>query len=192
MGAAWVETLPVSRFHGVGPVTAEKMKRLGIETGADLRAKSLAFLQQHFGSSADWYHAIARGEDDRPVNPNRVRKSSGSETTFNRDLIEPGEIEAGVLRMADDVWGWCETRQAFGRTVTVKIKYADFHQITRRRSQPVAVTSREGLHQAALDLIRSVLPTPKGIRLVGVTVSNFVEAEAAVPAELPIFANAAA
>lgn len=192
MGAAWVETLPVDRFHGVGPVTAAKMKRLGIETGADLKAKSLAFLQQHFGSSAEWYHAIARGEDDRPVNPNRVRKSSGSETTFNRDLTEPEQIEAGVLKMADDVWDWCEGRQAFGRTVTVKVKYADFHQITRRRSQPVAVTNREGLRCAALDLIRSVLPTQKGIRLVGVTVSNFVEAEAAVAAELPIFAEAAA
>ena len=192
MGATWVETLPVSRFHGVGPVTAEKMKRLGIETGADLRAKSLAFLQQHFGSSAEWYYAIARGEDDRPVNPNRVRKSSGSETTFNRDLTDPGEIEAGVLKMADDVWDWCEGRQAFGRTITVKVKYGDFHQITRRRSQPVAVTSREGLHRAALDLIRSVLPTQKGIRLVGVTVSNFVEAGAAAPTELPIFAEAAA
>ena len=77
MGAAWVETLPVSRFHGVGPVTAEKMRRLGIETGANLRARSLSFLQQHFRSAAGWYHAIARGEDERPVNPNRVRKSSG-------------------------------------------------------------------------------------------------------------------
>ena len=98
MGAAWVETLPVSRFHGVGPVTAGKMKRLGIETGADLRSKALEFLQRHFGSSGTWYHAIARGEDNRPVNPVRVRKSSGSETTFSRDLTEPGEIEAGVLQ----------------------------------------------------------------------------------------------
>ena len=99
MGAAWVETLPVARFHGVGPVTAEKMKRLGIETGADLRDKSLDFLRTHFGSAAEWYFAIARGQDDRPVNPSRERKSSGSETTFDRDLTDPPEIEAGVLRM---------------------------------------------------------------------------------------------
>ena len=97
-----------------------------------------------------------------------------------------------MLKMADDVWDWCEGRQAFGSTVTVKVKYADFHQITRRRSQPVAVISREGIHNAALDLIRSVLPTQKGIRLVGVTVSNFVEAGAAAPTELPIFADAEA
>ncbi len=173
MGAAWVETLPVSRFHGVGPVTAAKMKRLGIETGADLRAKPLAFLEQHFGSSADWYHAIARGEDHRPVNPNRVRKSSGSETTFDRDLTEPSEIEAGVLRMADDVWAWCEKTQAFGRTVTVKIKFQDFRQVTRSRSHTAVVTSRELLHAASLDLVRSIYPPERGIRLVGVTVSNF-------------------
>ena len=189
MGAAWVETLPVSRFHGVGPVTAAKMKRLGIETGADLRAKPFEFLQQHFGSSAGWYHAIARGQDDRPVNPDRVRKSSGSETTFDRDLTEPGEIEAGVLRMADDVWRWCEGRQAFGRTVTVKVKYGDFQQITRSRSQPAAVVTRDGLHASALELIRSVLPPEKGVRLVGVTVSNFAEPPATSASELPIFAG---
>ncbi|MFT6568646.1 MAG: DNA polymerase-4 [Sphingomonas echinoides] len=192
MGASWVETLSVSRFHGVGPVTAEKMKRLGIESGADLRSKSLEFLQRHFGSSAEWYYAIARGEDHRPVNPNRVRKSSGSETTFDRDLTEPGEIEAGVLRMADDVWRWCETRQAFGRTVTVKVKYGDFQQITRSRSQPAAVATKDGLHCAALELIRLVLPTEKGIRLVGVTVSNFVAPQAVMPSGLPIFAEVAA
>ncbi|TKD51665.1 DNA polymerase IV [Sphingomonas baiyangensis] len=189
MGAAWVETLPVSRFHGVGPVTAAKMKRLGIETGADLRAQSMAFLERHFGSAAAWYHAIARGEDHRAVNPDRVRKSSGSETTFDRDLTDPAEIEAGVLRMADDVWRWCASRDSYGRTVTVKIKYGDFRQITRSRSQPAPVTTQAGLRQAATELVRLVLPPAKGIRLVGVTVSNFQPAAAT---ELPMFGEAAA
>jgi len=187
MGAAWVETLPVSRFHGVGPKTAEKMKLLGIETGRALRAKPFEFLVGHFGSSAEWYYAIARGEDDRPVNPNRTRKSSGAETTFDRDLTDPAEIEAGVLRMADDVWHWCDTRTTFGRTVTVKIKYGDFKQITRSRSQGEAVTSLAHLQRLALDLVRSVLPPEKGIRLVGVTVSNFAEAAATQEASLPMF-----
>lgn len=187
MGAAWVETLAVARFHGVGPVTAAKMKRLGIETGADLRAKSLAFLEEHFGSSAGWYHAIARGEDHRPVNPNRTRKSSGSETTFNRDLTEPAEIEAGVLRMADDVWSWCDKAQAYGRTVTVKIKFQDFRQITRSRSHASAVIDRNQLHEASLELVRSIYPPETGIRLVGVTVSNFeTPAREDVPS-LPLF-----
>ncbi len=186
MGAAWVETLPVARFHGIGPVTAAKMKRLGIETGLDLREKPLAFLRQHFGSSAEWYHAIARGEDNRPVDPDRVRKSSGSETTFDRDLTDSAEIEAGVLGQADDVWAWCEKAQAFGRTVTVKVKYQDFTQITRSRSDTAPVTSRERLHETSLTLIRSVLPTRKGIRLVGVTISNFAEVDSA-DASLPLF-----
>ncbi|TDW59889.1 DNA polymerase-4 [Novosphingobium sp. PhB55] len=184
MGADWVETLPVKRFHGVGPVTAAKMERLGIETGADLRGKSLEFLQRHFGSSAEWYFRIARGIDERPVNPDRERKSSGSETTFDRDLTLDAEIEAGVLVQADDVWAWCELTQAFGRTVTVKVKYGDFQLITRSRTQPVVVRRHEDLREASLALIRSVLPTDKGIRLVGVTVSNFdkpEEEEAALP-----------
>ncbi len=186
MGAAWVETLSVARFHGVGPVTAAKMKRLGIETGADLRAKSLAFLQGHFGSSASWYHGIARGEDHRPVDPDRTRKSSGSETTFDRDLTEAAEIEAGVLRMAEDVWRWCEKAAMFGRTVTVKVKFADFRQITRSRSDPAPVSRHDRLRDASLALIRSVLPTDTGIRLVGVTVSNFDD-PAETDASLPLF-----
>jgi DNA polymerase IV len=131
MGGAFVETLPIGKFHGVGPVTADKMNRLGILTGADLRKQSLAFLQQHFGKSGCWYYAIANGEDDRPVVPNRPRKSSGSETTFANDLTDPADIEVGVLAMAEQVWTWCEKGNAYGRTVTVKIKYADFRQATR-------------------------------------------------------------
>jgi len=187
MGAAWVETLPVARFHGVGPVTAAKMKRLGIETGADLRAKPIAFLQQHFGSSAEWYYRIARGIDERPVNPDRQRKSSGSETTFNRDLTLCAEIEAGVLGQADDVWAWCEKAQAFGRTVTVKVKYHDFQIITRSRTPGGPMDRQPLLREASLTLIRSVLPTEKGIRLVGVTVSNFDRVAEAAGPMLPLF-----
>jgi len=185
MGPAWVETLPVARFHGVGPVTARKMERLGIRTGADLRACPLAFLQQHFGSSADWYHAIARAEDHRPVNPHRKRKSSGSETTFNEDLTDPGAIEAKVLGQANDVWAWCDKAQAFGRTVTVKVKYRDFQIITRSRSYATPVRTQPALQEASLTLIRSVLPPEKGIRLVGVTVSNFADVEETE--NLPLF-----
>jgi len=142
MGAAFVEALPVGKFHGVGPVTASKMNRLGIFTGADLRRQSLALLQQHFGKAGAWYHTIATGEDDRPVVPDRPRRSSGSETTFSNDLTDPADIEAGVQAMADEVWAWCEKARAFGRTVTVKIKYADFRQATRSRTLPAIVTSQ--------------------------------------------------
>tara|TARA_B110001454_G_scaffold157126_1_gene146412 strand:+ start:55 stop:555 length:501 start_codon:yes stop_codon:yes gene_type:complete len=163
------------------------MASLGIETGADLRAKPRAFLQQHFGSAAEWYYNIARGIDERPVNPDQERKSAGSETTFDRDLFDDTEIEAGVLAQADDVWSWCEKAQAFGRTVTVKVKYADFQNITRSRTQPVLVNSQQALRAASLALIRTVLPTEKGIRLVGVTVSNFEEAVRDSARVLPLF-----
>jgi DNA polymerase-4 len=186
MGAAFVEALPVGKFHGVGPVTAAKMNGLGIFTGADLRRQSLAFLQQHFGKSGPWYHAIAKGEDDRPVVPDRPRKSSGSETTFDRDLTDPHDIEAGVRTMADDVWAWCEKAQAFGRTVTVKIKYADFQQATRSRSLAAPVTAQAQLRQVSLDLVRSVFPPAQGIRLLGVTVSTFEDRDKAAAEQLDL------
>lgn len=187
MGAAWVEALPVARFHGIGPVTAQKMLALGIATGADLRAKSLPFLRLHFGSAASWYYAIARGEDDRPVDPSRARKSSGSEITFDRDLTESAEIEDRVLKMADDVWAWCEKAQSFGRTVTVKVKYQDFQLITRSKSYSHVIESRQDMRKASLALIRSILPTAKGVRLVGVTISNFAAAAQHGEVELPLF-----
>jgi DNA polymerase-4 len=172
-GAAFVEALPIAKFHGVGPVTAAKMQSVGIHTGADLKAWSLQDLRSNFGKAGSWYHAVARGEDARPVNANRVRKSSGSETTFGEDLFDPTKIEAGVLSMADDVWDWCERTKQHGRTITVKIKWATFEQSTRSRSFAKPVDSRAKLHEASLGLIRSVYPVSKGIRLVGVTVSNF-------------------
>jgi DNA polymerase-4 len=172
-GAAFVENLAVGKFHGIGPVTAEKMNRLGIHAGADLRSKSVEFLTQHFGKSGPWYHAISRGEDDRPVRPDRERKSSGSETTFAEDLTDAAAIEREVIDQADEVWAWCQKANALGRTVTVKIKFADFQQATRSRSLTAPVSSQAMLHEMSLALVRSVLPAKKGVRLVGVSVSNF-------------------
>jgi DNA polymerase-4 len=172
-GAAFVEALPVAKFHGVGPATAARMHAAGIQTGVDLKAWSLQDLQHRFGKASGWYYAIARGEDHRAVNPSRERKSSGSETTFEEDLTDPGRIEAGVLAMAEDVWAWCEKTGARGRTVTVKIKWADFQISTRSRSASAPVADWETLRQMSLTLIRSVFPSPNGVRLVGVSVSNF-------------------
>lgn len=150
------------------------MHSAGIQTGADLKTWSLQDLGRRFGKAGGWFYEIARGRDERPVNPNRKRKSSGSETTFEEDLVDPVRIEAGVLAMADDVWAWCETTGARGRTVTVKIKWADFQQSTRSQSLAHVVDSRSMLHEASLGLIRSIFPPAKGIRLVGVTLSNFL------------------
>jgi DNA polymerase-4 len=172
-GAAFVEALPVSRFHGVGPRTAEKMRALGIVTGADLRARSLEELQARFGKAGGWYHAIARGQDDRPVKPDRTRKSSGSETTFRSDRSDPADIEAGVLEMADDVWAWCARTGALGRGVTVKVKYSDFRIATRSRTFAAPVADREALRAASLALVRTLFPPARPVRLVGVTLSAF-------------------
>jgi DNA polymerase-4 len=187
MGPDFIAALPVAKFHGVGPVTAAKMHRLGIQTGADIRTKSLAFLQQHFGKSAEWYLGIANGEDDRPVVADRQRRSSGSETTFERDLTTPDEIEVGIVAMVDEVWAWCEKVKAFGRTVTVKVKFADFRQVTRSRSFPEAIERHDLLRQASVELVRTLLPTAKGVRLLGVTVSNFDHAPVSNANELPLF-----
>ena len=173
MAPGFLAKLEVGKFHGIGPATASKMKALGIHTGADLRDKSLALMQRHFGKAGAWYYAIARGEDDRLVMPDRPRKSSGSETTFANDLTAPAEIEAGVKAMADDVWAWCEKHQMFGRTITVKIKYADFRQLTRSRTLPAPVVSRKQLHEVSVSLVQSVYPVTLGIRLIGVSVSIF-------------------
>jgi len=184
-GEAFVASLPVARFHGVGRVTAAKMDTLGIETGADLRRQTLDFLRNHFGKSGDWYYELARGQDHRPVQPDRERKSSGSETTFAEDLTDPAQIEAGVIAMADEVWTWCEKANSRGRTVTVKIKWADFQISTRSRSLETTIETKDRLREVALELIRSVLPPIKGVRLVGVTLSNLRPQKASEGAELP-------
>ncbi len=172
-GEAFVQTLPIGRFYGVGEKTEARMKRLGIHDGEDLRRQSLAFLQQHFGRSGAWFHAIARGIDERPVNPDRERKSSGSETTFEADLLDPGRIEAEVQALAGKVFSWCARASAFGRTTTVKIKYGDFQQATRSRSLPAPIADQDLLARLSIDLVRSVYPLRAGVRLLGVTVSNF-------------------
>ena len=172
-GPGFVASLEVGRFHGVGPKTAERMNRLGIFTGADLRERDLRFLQTHFGKAGAWYHAIARGEDERLVNPNQPRKSSSSETTFAVDLIEPAQVEDGVRAMADDVWAWCEKSGGRGRTVTVKARYADFRQVTRSRTLGSIVDDREVLQEVAISLVRTLFPLRAGIRLLGVTLSTF-------------------
>jgi DNA polymerase IV len=175
MGEAFIADLAIGKFHGVGPVTAAKMNRLGIFTGADLRRQTPDFLHRHFGKAGSWYHAIAHGEDDRAVVPDRPRKSSGSETTFAEDLTDTAAIEAGVQAMADEVWAWCEKAGAFGRTVTVKIKYADFRQATRSRTLPAPVRDHALLRRVSTELVRTVFPPAQGIRLLGVSLSNFAD-----------------
>ena len=181
-GPAFVESLPVGKFHGVGPATEAKMKRLGIHSGADLKAQTLEFLQQYFGKSGAYYYAIARGQDDRRVVPDRPRKSVGSETTFVEDLGKPAEIEDGIRSVLEDVWSYCERTGVGGRTVTVKVKYADCQIVTRSRTLAEPVSSREELERTSIELVRTILPLEKRVRLLGVSLSNIgVKTEQAPP-----------
>jgi DNA polymerase IV len=173
MGPAFVEALPVGKFHGVGPATTAKMNRLGIETGLDLRAQTILFLQQHFGKSGPYFYWIARGIDDRPVCANHIRKSIGAENTFSVDLFTFDAAQNELLPIIDKVWRHCESSGARGRTVTLKIKYADFQQITRSRSLAAMIEERAALEQICLDLLRGQFPVAKGIRLLGVSLSAF-------------------
>ena len=172
-GPEFVANLPVKKFHGVGPATAAKMDRLGIITGADLRERSLEFLQANFGKSGSWYYRISRGIDERPVQPNRERKSVGAEDTFAVDMFEIDAARAEIGPLVDKVWRHCEAKALHGRTVTLKVKYADFQQITRSRTMSLPFGTAAELFEVVGSLLDPLFPTEKGIRLIGVTISSF-------------------
>ncbi len=171
-GASFVAGLPVRRFHGIGPRGAEKMARLGIETGADLAAKDIAFLRQHFGSFADYLYRAARGIDLRPVQANRRRKSLGGERTFAEDISAGHALHETLDRIADIVWDRIESAEARGRTVTLKLRYNDFRLLTRARSLTHPVTAKIQFAQIGHELLDELLPLPLPIRLMGLTLSS--------------------
>ena len=183
-GPDFVASLPVARFHGVGPVTARKMERLGIATGADLQAWSLPQLQAHFGSSAEWYWRICRGIDERDVRPDRPYKSVSAERTFDEDLRDPDRLSAELERIAGYAWDRVQRAEVAGRTVTLKIKYGDFTIITRSRSFASAVPDREAFMAASQALLAALHPLPKGIRLLGLGLHNLTEINSDMPAQL--------
>jgi DNA polymerase-4 len=110
--------------------------------------------------------------DDRPVLPDRPRKSAGSETTYAQDLAGPEDVEAGIAALADEVWTWCERATAFGRTVTVKVRYSDFRTLTRSRTAAAPIATKAALVSTAIGLVRGVFPLCQRIRLLGVTASG--------------------
>ncbi len=176
-GAAFVESLPVSRFHGVGPKTAERMAKLGIETGADLRDQSLPFLEAHFGKFASYLHGAARGIDERPVRPDRIRKSVGAERTFFQDIEDPAELAAALDNVLDALMERVERSGSAGRTVTLKVKFADFRQITRAKSHIMLVADRAAIGAAGHALLNALCPVEKGVRLLGLSLSALAEDE---------------
>lgn len=182
-GPAFVEGLAVKKFHGIGPATSEKMKQLGILTGADLRAKSLAYLQEHFGKSGAWYYNISRGIDDRPVRPDRVRKSVGAEDTFMTDIFDLDAARSEISPLVDKVWRHCEAKDLHGRSVILKVKYADFQIITRSRTAAAPFGSTGEIVATVHALLDPLFPTAKGIRLLGITMSSFGDETASGPTD---------
>jgi DNA polymerase-4 len=173
MGPAFVEALPVGKFQGVGPVTAAKMNKFGIHTGLDLKRQTLEFLTTRFGKAGNFFYCLARAEDDRAVVADGARKSLGAETTFARDLVVWEEVAPALEPVFAKLWAAYRRHSLTARTVTVKIKYANFRQITRSRSCPEAITSQASIEQLSLDLLHPLFPLPRGVRLLGVTLSNF-------------------
>ncbi len=171
-GADFVAKLPIRRFHGVGPKAEEKMKRLGIETGADLAAKDIEFLRTNFGSFADYLYRAARGIDLRPVSAHRERKSVGGERTFSEDISSGAALRETLDNIVDIVWERVENAKAKGRTVTLKMKFTDFQTITRSKSLPQNVTDKREFAQLGHALLEETLPLPLPIRLMGLTLSN--------------------
>ena len=175
MGPEFVATLPVRKFHGVGPATAKKMERLGIKTGLELSGQTLEFLQQHFGKAGSYYYWAARGIDERPVRADRIRKSVGAENTFPADLFTYEAARDALREIVDKVWRYCEGSGIRGRTVTLKVKFANFQQITRSRTGQMQIATRGELEQLSNALLEPLFPVPRGVRLLGISLSSLVE-----------------
>ena len=166
-GAAFVATLPVRRFHGVGPRGAEKMAALGIHSGADLRDKDLAFLRAQFGAMADYLYRAARGIDLRSVKAHRARKSVSAERTFDRDLSSGPALREALDDIVEAAWTRIERSESRGRTVTLKLRLADFQTLTRARSLAAPVAGRAEFARLGLALLEALLPLPPPVRLLG-------------------------
>lgn len=171
-GADFVAGLPVRRFHGVGPKGAEKMAKLGIATGADLAAKDIEFLQANFGSMGDYLYRAARGIDLRRVSAHRVRKSVGGERTFSEDISSGPALRETLDNIIDIVWDSIERSEAKGRTVTLKMKYSDFQNVTRAKTVDHPVADKQEFARISRALLDELLPLPLPIRLMGLTLSK--------------------
>jgi DNA polymerase IV len=176
-GPDFAANLPVRKFHGIGPATAAKMERLGIATGADLRDKPRDYLDRYFGKAGGYYYWASRGIDHRPVNPNQERKSIGSETTFAHDLTTTDACMAELRPLIESVARYAKKHKAGGRTVTLKLRYADFKTVTRSRSAHRPIHTAQEIEPIIAQLLGGLVPFIQGIRLLGVTLHNLDNGE---------------
>jgi DNA polymerase IV len=169
---AFVEELPVAKFHGVGRVTAEKMHKMGIMIGADLKKLDVHELVKHFGKAGHYYYNIARAIDMRQVSGDGTRKSIGAENTFDTDLFTLAEMQNGLEPIANEVWRRLERSNIYGRTVTLKVKFNNFETITRSKSAFQPIKEKEFFEKIVDELLEKEFPFENGVRLLGLTFSN--------------------
>ncbi len=172
---SFIEALPVEKFFGVGKVTAEKMKQMGLHTGADLKKLTEGELTKHFGKVGKFFYNIVRGIDEREVQPDRETKSVGAEDTFAYDFTSPEEMNLELEKIAGTVQSRLTRYQLKGRTITLKIKYHDFKQITRSQSSEEGVDDLERIASTAKQLLSNTDLFDKKVRLLGISLSNFTE-----------------
>jgi DNA polymerase-4 len=168
----FIESLPVEKFFGIGKVTAERMHKLGIHSGEDLKKWELPDLVRNFGKSGAFFYDIVRGIDDRPVEPDSERKSVGTELTYEKDLTTTFEIVCELYKLEKELMERMEHSETAGRTVTLKIKFADFRQITRSRTVQRYIRDFDTLHREVTAIRKSIDLENVKIRLLGVSISN--------------------
>ena len=169
----FISQLPVERFFGVGKVTAAKMHKLGIRTGGDLQKLDKEYLVEHFGKQGTWYYDIARNHDERPVEPHRETKSLGVEYTFDQDISEDAAVQQSLHKIAAELSERLEKNHKAGKTLTLKVKFSDFKQITRRQTEKGFFNTEEKIYRIAQLLWQKVELEKRSVRLLGLSMSSF-------------------
>lgn len=184
---AFIDALPIRRFHGVGRVTEQRMQARGIATGADLRQRSLDELQQHFGKSGRYFYDIAHGIDSRPVVANRVRKSIGKETTLGEDCGDIRQMITILGDLAGKVARLIQSHDTNGLTLTLKVKYADFETVTRSHTRAEPIADATAMLRLAETLLKKTEVASRPVRLLGLTISHLTtEVPVADPLQLEL------
>jgi DNA polymerase IV len=183
----FLEALPIGKFHGIGKVTAEKMRGMGIDSGRDLKQLTEIELVQRFGKAGRDYYLIVRALDNRAVNPNRIRKSIGAEETFLDDVDDKEVMRERLVPIVEKVWRYMEKRGILGRTVTLKAKTVDFQSLTRSKSFGSNIRDLVGLQYAVFELLDLHFESMGRVRLLGVTVSNLNTEELGEGVQLELF-----
>ncbi len=188
---AFIQALPIGDFHGVGPATKARMNRMGIETGADLLKFSLEVLVNEFGKTGHHYYLIARGIDQRPVIPDRIRKSWGAEKTFDLDLLDRSTMLGAISELSQRVLHKMKLKETFGTTVTLKVKYDNFELVTRARTLGKPIRSHQEVAATLEELLDKTDAGNRKVRLLGVSFSNLHGSSNTWPSQMDLFRDLA-